>query len=147
MKIIQKNKKIHLNYLIIKKFEVGIVLTGLEIKAIKQYGFQLENSYVIIKNDELFLLNGVVNISNRNANNFIENNPSRTRKLLAHKREIHRWRIQKLKNDYAIIPVKTYLRNSVLKVEIAFCKGRKKQDKRNYLKEKALKKDYRGIKI
>lgn len=146
MKIIQKNKKLNLNYIPVEKHEVGIQLTGIEIKTIKKFGINLDNAYIIFKNNEIFLLNSNVNIPTTIQNNFLINDPVRTRKLLANRREIDKWKLFKQKENLAIIPDIAYLLKGQLKIRIAFCKGRKKQDKRQYLKEKSAKKYIKNYK-
>lgn len=136
--ILITNKKINYNYIIKNKYNAGIVLKGWEVKSIRKKKIQIINSYVIIKRNELFLIGMLINplfINNKKLDS------SRTRKLLLKKMEIKK--IIEIRNKYkiSIVPIKCFLKNQFIKIELAIVKGKTKYDKRNILKEKYWKKN------
>lgn len=133
-KLIAKNSKASFNYFLSDFLECGIELAGTEIKALRVHGASLNDSYVIIRNGEAFILN--MHIAPYDKGNIFNHDPLRTRKLLLHKKEILRI-VQKVKEkQYTIIPTKVYLTNGLAKVEIALGKGKKLYDKRDTEKAK-----------
>lgn len=130
------NRKAKFDYEILDTIEVGIVLKGTEIKSIRNGKANLKDSYAIIKNNEVFLLN--MHISPFEQGNIFNHTETRTRKLLLHKKEI-----KKLKNKvdlqgYTLIPLKLYFKNNKVKILIGVAKGKKLYDKRETLKKKDL---------
>ena len=123
------NKKASFNYFLEDKYEAGIVLTGTEIKSIRNNNVNIQDSYILIKNNELFILN--MHIAEYKFGNIFNHDPFRTRKLLMHKKQILKLQ-QKLKQDgYTLVPTRLYFNdNNILKVEIALAKGKKNYDKR-----------------
>ena len=118
------NRKARFDYNIESTLEVGIVLQGTEIKSVRSGKANIKDSYAIVKNDELYLLNA--HIAEYEQGNRFNHEENRTRKLLAHKSEI-----KKLKNKldlegYTLIPLKLYFKNGNLKVLIGLAKGKKK---------------------
>lgn len=131
---IAKNKKAYFDYDLLEKFEAGIVLTGPEIKAIRAGKINLKGSHAKIlygskKNPELFLINANI-ATNDNSDN------SRTRKLLAHKKEIVRLVGKIHEKKLTLVPTKIYLKRGKAKVEIAVAQGKKLYDKREQIKKK-----------
>ena len=128
------NRKASFNYFIQEEIECGIVLTGTEIKAIREGKANIKDSYAIIRNNECYLLN--MHISKYDEGNIFNHEENRTRKLLLHRKEI-----LKLKNyleleGLTLIPLKLYFKGNKLKVSLGVCKGKKLYDKRESLKEK-----------
>ena len=128
------NRKASFNYFIQEEIECGIVLTGTEIKSIREGKANIKDSYAIIKNNECFLLN--MHITKYKEGNIFNHEENRTRKLLLHRKEI-----LKLKNSLeleglTLIPLKLYFKGNKLKVSLGICKGKKLYDKRESLKEK-----------
>ena len=141
IKIITSNKKAHFNYFLSDFTECGIVLVGTEIKSIRWHGCSLNDSYVVIRNGEMEVLNMHINPFDKG--NIFNHDPLRTRKLLLHKKEI-RWFEDKIKRGvYTIVPTLVYFRKGRVKVEIALAKGKKLFDKRETIKLRDIK---RGIK-
>ena len=129
---INKNKKAFFDYEIIESFEAGLVLTGQEIKQIRAKNVNLQGSYIKILNDHgkptLFAIN--INISKTSE-------PTRTRKLLLHKKEIISLMIRMEQKKLTLVPLTLYLKNGQwAKIQVGLARGRKHQDKRQLLKER-----------
>lgn len=136
-KLIAQNKKAYHDYFIEDTFECGISLLGTEVKSIRMGHINLKDSYAGIKNGEVILLG--THISPYEKGNIFNRDPLRERKLLMHKYEIRRL-IGKIKEDgYSLIPLKVYLKGSVVKVELALARGKKNYDKRDSIAEKEAK--------
>lgn len=137
IKLIAQNKKAYHDYFIEDTFECGIALAGTEVKSVRQGHVNLKDSYASLKSGEV-ILNGM-HISPYEKGNIFNKEPLRDRKLLMHKYEIRRL-IGKIKEDgYSLVPLKVYLKGSLVKVEIALAKGKKNYDKRNAIAEKEAK--------
>lgn len=134
IKIITTNKKASFNYFLSDFIEAGIVLQGTEIKSLRAHNVSLNDSYVVFKNHEAFILN--MNISEYEKGNIFNHDPLRTRKLLLNKREILKYEQKVIKEGYTIVPTKIYLKKGKVKVEIALGKGKKLFDKRETIKER-----------
>ena len=140
MKIFSENKKAKFDYIILESFSSGIVLTGREVKSIREGKINLYGSYVILKNKEVFLVNA--NISPyQPENNLKDYNPKRDRKLLLHKKEIN-YLIGKTKEKgLTLVPIKVYTEKSTIKIEFGIGKGKKKKDKREEIKKRDIERD------
>lgn len=130
------NKKANFDYQIVETYETGIVLSGTEIKSIRIGKANLKDSYAIIKNDEIFLIN--MHISAYDNGNRFNHEETRTRKLLMHKKEILKLKNKIELDGYTLIPVKLYFKNSKAKIQIALAKGKKNYDKREAIKKKDM---------
>lgn len=128
------NRKANYDYLITDTFEAGLVLTGTEIKSVRNGKVNIKDSYAIIKNDEIYLLN--THISIYKEGNMFNHDETRTRKLLMHKKEIFKLRDKVNMEGYTLIPLKIYFVKSKAKVLIGLAKGKKNYDKRETLKER-----------
>ena len=129
-----RNSKALRNFTVTEKLEAGVVLTGTEIKSIRQGKAQINESFARVDRGEMFLYNAYIDeYSHGNINN---HNPTRPRKLLLHKKEIHRWQAAVEAGGYTIILLKLYFKKSLLKAEIGLCKGKKLFDKREDMKKK-----------
>lgn len=131
------NKKAHFDYFIEEEYECGIVLTGTEIKSIREGSCVIKDSYGIIKNNELFILN--MFIKKYVSSGTFAAEETRTRKLLMHKNEILKLTKKIEQEGYTLIPLKLYFKNNKAKILLGLCKGKKQYDKRNTLKEKDIK--------
>lgn len=136
MKIITENRKAIFDYEIKEKFEAGIELFGFEVKSAKQGNFNIVGSYAINKNSEIFLINSEIQLL-QPKNITINYDPKRDRKLLLHKSEI-KYLIGKLKEKFILIPLKTYIKNNLIKIELGLGKIRKKIDKRELIKKREI---------
>lgn len=141
IKIIASNRKAHFNYFLSDFLECGIELKGTEIKSLRVHSCSLNDSYIIIRNEEAYILN--MHINPYEQGNIFNHDPLRTRKLLLHKKEI-KWLLDKTKRDgYTIIPTKVYLSKGKAKVEIALGKGKKNYDKRETIKNRDIERKLR----
>jgi SsrA-binding protein len=139
MKILVKNRKATFNYDILDKLEAGIKLVGTEVKSVKQGNMQISESFVQIKNGEIFLIGS--HIETNKTNSYWQHQPTRTRKLLLHKKEINKLTSQVKTKGYTIIPLEVYIKNGYIKVLIGLAKGKHSYDKRETLKQKTIKMD------
>lgn len=128
------NRKARYDYEIEETYEAGLVLTGTEIKSIRNGKANIKDSYAIIKNDEIFLLN--THISLYDEGNRFNHEETRTRKLLLHKKEILKLKNKLLLEGYTLIPLKIYFVKSKAKVLIGVAKGKKNYDKREAIKKR-----------
>ena len=131
------NRKAKFDYFVVEEFEAGIVLTGTEIKSVRNGSCNIRDCYGIIRNDEVFLLNMFIN--HYKEGNIFNHEETRTRKLLLHKKEISK--IKKLidLNGYTLVPLKLYFnQRNKLKVLLGVCKGKKDYDKRETIKQRDI---------
>src|SRR5688500_6375555 len=128
-KLIASNKKALHDYFIVQKFEAGMALTGTEVKALRDGKAQLKDAYVIFKNDEAYLFGA--HISPYTHGNLQNHDPERTRKLLLHRKEIEKLRVQTVEKGLSVVPLRLYFKGSRAKVEIAIVRGKKQYDKRD----------------
>ncbi len=131
------NKKARFDYFIEEEYECGIVLTGMEIKSIRDGSCIIKDSYGIIKNNELYILN--MFIKKYTSSGSFAADETRTRKLLMHKKEIIKLSKKLEQEGYTLIPLKLYFKTNKVKLLLGLCKGKKQYDKRNSLKEKDIK--------
>ncbi|XMB72002.1 SsrA-binding protein SmpB [Mycoplasmatota bacterium WC30] len=137
MKILTNNKKVAHEYFILDTYECGIVLKGTEIKSIRQGKFSIKESYVKVRNFELYITN--MNITKYDHGNIFNHEEKRDKKLLMAKREIIKLG-QKIKLEgLTLVPTKVYLKEGLCKIEIALCKGKKLYDKRQSEKDSDVK--------
>lgn len=133
------NRKAHHNYFIEETLEAGVVLQGTEVKSLRLGLANLTDSYAIVKNNEVFLLN--TNISPYPHGNIMNHEPLRTRKLLLHREEIRKLIGKITQKGYSLIPLKIYFTRGKAKVLIGLAKGKKAYDKRDTIKEKESKRE------
>lgn len=134
IKVIANNPSANHNYTINDKIEAGIVLTGTEIKSIRKGRVNLKESYVNIKNGEVFVYG--MHISPYEQGNIYNKDPLRDRKLLLNKREIFRLVGLIKQQGYSLVPLSLYLKNNIIKLEIGIGKGKKLYDKRQDIAKK-----------
>ena len=127
-KIVATNPTAKHNYIIEKTLEAGIVLTGTEIKSIRNGKINLKDSYAIIKNGEVFIYG--MHISPYEHGNIFNKGPLRPRKLLLHKLEIIKLIGQTKQKGYSLIPINLYFSGNFLKITLGVGKGKKLYDKR-----------------
>ena len=136
---ISVNRQAFHNYDIIEKFEVGLVLTGTEIKSAREGRVNLKDSYGIVKAGEVWLLN--CHISPYSHGNYANHDPLRTRKLLLRRAEINRLIGRTTERGLTLVPLRMYLKDGMLKCELALAKGRKVHDKREVARRKTIDKE------
>jgi SsrA-binding protein len=134
MKIVAQNRKAYHDYTIEETLEAGMLLTGTEVKSLRDGKANLKDSYVIIKDEAAFLLN--CHISPYTHGNIMNHDPLRTRKLLLHKKEIIKIQEKAAQKGYSLIPLKLYFKGSYVKVEIGLAKGKKQHEKRDSIKKR-----------
>lgn len=128
IKTVVTNRKAYHNYHIGDSLEAGIVLTGTEIKSIRNGRISLGDAYVKAKNGELWLLNA--HIARYEAGSYSSHEPTRPRKLLLHRKQISSLSSELAEKGLTLVPTRLYLKNSIAKVEVALAKGKKLYDKR-----------------
>ena len=137
--VIVSNRAAFHEYHILDKFEAGIALLGTEVKSIMEGKIQLKESYVALKDDEVWLFNAhVSHYSHGNQNN---HELTRTRKLLLHRREIEKLKKETTIKGMALVVTKVYWNHGRIKFEIGVAKGKKLFDKRETLKRKTIDKE------
>lgn len=134
-----KNRKANFDYEIEDKIEAGIVLTGTEIKSIREGKANLKDSYAIVKKGEVFLLN--MHISPYKEGNIFNHEETRTRKLLLHKKEILKLENKTRLEGYTLVPLMLYFKGSHAKILLGVGKGKKNYDKRESIKKKDLERE------
>lgn len=138
MKLIASNKKARHDYSILDTYESGIVLKGTEIKSIRLGKVNIKDSYCLIRNNEMFIMN--MHISVYDHGNIFNHDETRSRKLLLHKKEIIKIQNKVNQGGLTIVPLQVYMEKGLCKLEIATAKGKKTYDKRQSLKEKDMNK-------
>ncbi len=128
IKIVTTNRKAYRNYSVHESIEAGIALTGTEIKSIRAGKANLADAYVRPEKGELWLLNA--HIARYDASSYLSHEPTRSRKLLLHKKEIASLASKVAERGLTLIPLRIYIKDSRAKVEIALAKGKKLHDKR-----------------
>jgi SsrA-binding protein len=139
MKIICQNRKAYHDYHIEETLEAGIALSGTEVKSLREGKANVKDSYVIIKDNEVSLLN--CHISPYSHGNMMNHDPLRTRKLLLHRKEINRLRGKTAIRGFTLIPLKIYFKGPFAKVEIGLARGKKLFEKRETIKEKEARRE------
>lgn len=134
MKIVCSNKKAGFEYFILDRYEAGIKLTGTEIKSVRAGKCNINDAYVLVKNNKPYLVN--MHIAKYEKGNIFNHDEFRTRELLLHKHEAVKLATKVKLEGLAIVALKAYFEGALLKIEIALCRGKKLNDKREVLKEK-----------
>ena len=138
-KVISKNRKAWHDYHIEESYEAGIVLTGTEVKSVRGARVNLKDSYGKVENGEIFLYN--MHISPYEQGNRFNHEPLRIRKLLMHKIEISRLSGKIKEKGYALIPLKIYLKQGLVKIDLGLARGKKLYDKRRDIAERDSKRE------
>ncbi len=132
--VITRNRKALHNYFVDDTYEAGIVLLGTEVKSLRDHKVQLVDAYARFEKGELWLLNA--HISPYKQGTHTNHEPTRSRKLLLHKRQLRRLKIKADQAGFTLIPLSLYFRNGVVKVELGLCRGKKQFDKRSSIKKR-----------
>lgn len=133
-KLIASNKTARLNYDIGDIYEAGMVLSGTEVKALRAGKANLKDSYAVVQDNEVYLRE--MHISHYDHGNRSNHDPLRTRKLLLHKREIKKLYGKSREKGLALVPLRLYFKNGMVKVEIGIGKGKKLYDRREDIKQR-----------
>jgi SsrA-binding protein len=127
-KLITTNRKAFHDYFVVQKYEAGLMLTGTEVKSLREAQVNLKDSYVIFKAGEAFLFGAHINpYAHGNREN---HDPERTRKLLMHRRELDKLQAQVVEKGLTIVPLRLYFKGGRVKAEIGVVRGKKQFDKR-----------------
>ncbi|MBE5742372.1 MAG: SsrA-binding protein SmpB [Clostridiales bacterium] len=140
MKVITENREARFEYFIEDSYEAGISLDGGEVKSIKANNVNLKDSYCSIYNGELILKGMHVAVYDK-AGKYNVSDSRRERRLLLHKSEINRLIGKVNEKGYTLVPLKVYLKGSLIKIEIGLCKGKHTYDKKQTIKERDLDKE------
>lgn len=133
------NRKAYHDYFIDDVYEAGIVLTGTEIKSIRNGSCNIKDCYGIIKNNEVYLLN--MYVEQYKEGNIFNHAETRSRKLLLHKKEIKKLEQAVSIKGCTLVPLKLYFKNNKLKVSLGIARGKKDYDKRETIKERDIKRE------
>ena len=139
VKLLLLNKKARFNYFIDETLECGIELQGTEVKSLRENRFSFGDSYARIKEGQLYLIG--FHISPYPFGNLHNHEPERERKLLVHKEEIRKLRKKVEEKGFTLVPIKVYLKNGLIKVELGICRGKKLYDKRETIKQRDLERE------
>ena len=134
---VAENRRARHDYFIEDTYECGIALVGTEVKSVRAGKVNLKDSYAQVKNGEMLLVG--MHISPYDQGNIFNKDPFRTRKLLLHKREIRKLNSLSQTDGYSLIPTRLYIRDGLVKVELAVAKGKKLYDKQQEKRERRLK--------
>ena len=141
-KILSDNRQAGHNYFLMERFEAGLVLTGTEVKAVKDGNVQLKDAYAEVRNNEAWLVNAHISqYSHGNRENHL---PVHNRKLLLHRREIDKLLGETREKGLLLIPTKMYLKGGRIKCELAVAKGKKLHDKRESERKKTAEDEARS---
>jgi SsrA-binding protein len=140
--VVATNRKAHHDYAIIEKFEAGIELAGTEVKSLRNGGISLDEGFARVENGEVYLYD--VHIAPYEQGNIHNKEPKRRRKLLLHRHEIRRLFGKTTLRGLTLVPLKVYFtKRGIAKVELALCRGRKTEDRREQLRKKAIEREDR----
>ena len=142
-KLIAQNKKAFHDYFVEDTYEAGIVLVGCEVKSIRLGAINLRDSFVIMKNGEVFMIGAHISPYKMGSYNNVD--PRRTRKLLLNRSEINKLRGKVEQKGYTLVPLKVYFKDALVKVQIGLCKGKELHDKRQAIKEKENDRNLRRV--
>ncbi|ADC91808.1 SsrA-binding protein [Mageeibacillus indolicus UPII9-5] len=139
IKVVADNRKAHYDYIVLNKYEAGIVLSGTEVKSIRGGNVNLKDSYAKILHGEMWVIG--MHISPYEQGNRYNLDPMRSRKLLLHKQEIDRL-FGKIKQEgLTLVPLQLYFKNGRVKLELGLAKGKKNYDKRQSMIQRTVKRD------
>jgi SsrA-binding protein len=136
---VASNRKAFHDYFIEDRTEAGLVLTGTEVKSLRDGRAQLKDSYVLFRAGEAFLVGA--HISPYGAGSWVNHLPERERKLLLHRREIHKWAGMVATRGVSCVPLSLYFKGARVKAEIALVRGKKLHDKRDAIRDRELKRE------
>lgn len=139
VKILAQNRKARFNYSIEDSIECGIILEGTEVKSVRAGNISYPDAFAEIRNNEVWLIG--FHISPYIYSSVFNHNPDRPKKLLLHKDQIKRLKRKTEEKGFTLIPLDVYLKDSLIKIQIGLCKGKKQFDKRADIKERDVKRD------
>ncbi len=137
--VFAENRKARHDYTVLETIECGIVLTGTEVKSVRHSEVSLSGSYGAVLKGELWLVGA--DIAAYRFGNRFNHEPKSMRKLLVHAKEVRDLQLKTEAKGLTLIPLKVYLKNGKIKVDLGVCRGKQLHDKRDALKKKALRRD------
>ena len=141
-KIIADNRKAHHDYHLLETFEAGVALLGTEVKAIREGGANLRDSFARIEDGEVWLYN--VHIRAYSSRGYSDHEPTRRRKLLLHRQEIRKLIGKTVEKGMTLVPTRLYFKNGHVKVSLALAKGKQARDKRETIKRREAERETRA---
>lgn len=138
------NKRVFFDYEILEKIEAGIILTGTEVKSIRNGKISINGTFCVIVDNEIFIKG--MDIALYEEGSFTNHEPKRDRKLLLHKKQINRIKVKLEEKGLTVVPIKLYENDKgIFKVEIGISRGRKMLDKREYIRDRESKRQMKEI--
>ena len=139
IKIVNDNKKARFDYEILETYEAGLVLTGSEVKSLRESQCSLKDSYVAFRGHEAYLQN--MHIAVYTASSYNNHEPERARKLLLHAAELDKLQVATTEKGLTCVALKLYFKKGIAKVELGLARGKKKGDKRQAIKSREADRD------
>ncbi len=137
--VFAENRKARHDYTVLDSLECGIALTGTEVKSVRRGGVSLAGSYAAVLKGELWLVGA--DISAYEFGNRFNHDPKRNRKLLVHAKEVLELKMKSEAKGLTLVPLKMFLKHGRVKVDLGICRGKAQHDKRDALKQKAIRRD------
>ena len=137
--VFAENRRARHDYAVLETVECGVVLTGTEVKSVRQGAVSLAGSYGAVLGGELWLVGA--DIAAYKFGNRFNHEPKSMRKLLVHAKEVRELQLKTEAKGLTLIPLKVFLKNGRIKVDLGVCRGKQLHDKREALKKKALRRD------
>ena len=137
--VFAENRKARHDYTVLDNLECGIALTGTEVKSVRRGGVSLAGSYAAVLKGELWLVGA--DISAYEFGNRFNHDPKRNRKLLVHAKEVLELKMKSEAKGLTLVPLKMFLKHGRVKVDLGICRGKALHDKRDALKQKAIRRD------
>lgn len=138
-RVIADNRKARHHYTVLDSLECGIMLVGSEVKSLRAGGLSLDEAYGRVEGDEVWLMGA--NIAEYSYSHALNHEPKRRRKLLMHKREVHKFANRAFEKGLTLVPLKVYFKAGRAKVLLGICKGKQAQDKRESIKQRDTKRE------
>lgn len=138
-KTIATNKAAFRDYEISERYEAGVVLTGSEVKSLRDGRVNFGDAYALVRDEEVFLV--ALHISPYPYATHFNHEPLRERKLLLHRQEIHKLNVKTRERGFTLVPLTIYFSKGRVKVELGLAKGRKAHDKREVIRERDIRRD------
>ena len=139
IKVIARNKRAGFDYEVEEKLEAGLELLGSEVKSLRDGQANLADSYAIPKDGQLYLLNA--HVGPYQPSSVFSHSPTRTRRLLMHRKEIDHWAAKVHERGYSIIPLMLYFKNGLVKVQLGLARGKTHEDRRAAIKEREMQRE------
>ncbi len=137
--VFAENRKARHDYTVLETIECGIAFSGTEVKSVRRGGVSLAGSYAAVLKGELWLVGA--DISAYEFGNRFNHDPKRNRKLLVHAKEVRELQMKSEAKGLTLVPLKMFLKHGRVKVDLGVCRGKALHDKRDALKQKAIRRD------